>query len=200
MVRSVRRDTQRRPQEHLNGGCRHASAWVQRRFGILLLGSQDKTGWATETAHDAGLLDEHRGWAMKTLAALTAVALVAMGTFGAPEAQARGQGGALVAGVIGGLAAGALLGGAISEARDAPAYGDGYGRPEPRYVDDDAGPVLPYRRAPVIGEYAYDAVSVYRSPRAAIRPYGEGFGGYTYRRAGYGYRPDCDRAYGPRGW
>jgi hypothetical protein len=42
----------------LNGCRQRASAWVQRRFGNLLLNSRDSTGWATETAHDAGLLDK----------------------------------------------------------------------------------------------------------------------------------------------
>ncbi len=137
---------------------------------------------------------------MKTLAALTAVAFVALGTIGTPEAQARGQGGAIAAGVIGGLAAGALLGAAVSAAHESPAYGYGYHRPEPDDAYDDEAPVVRYRPAPVVRPYAYDAVPVYRSPRVSVRTYDEGFGGYGYRRAGYGYRPDCDRPYGHGGW
>jgi hypothetical protein len=137
---------------------------------------------------------------MKTLAALTAVALVAMGTIGTPEAQARGQGGAIAAGVIGGLAAGALLGAAVSEAHDTSAYGYGYRHPEPRYAYDDEAPVVRYRPAPAVRPYEYDAVPVYRRPRVSVPNYDEGFAGYGYRRARYGYRQDCERPYGHGGW
>jgi hypothetical protein len=58
----------------------------------------------------------------KTLIALTAAAAVTAGAIAAPApAEARGRGGAIAAGVIGGLAAGAIIG---SAAR--PAYGYGY--------------------------------------------------------------------------
>ncbi|WP_082514216.1 hypothetical protein [Methylobacterium sp. Leaf465] len=137
---------------------------------------------------------------MKTLAAFTVVALLAMGTFGTPEAQARGQGGAILAGVIGGLAAGALLGTAASEAHEAPAYGYGYGPPEPRYADDDEALIVRDRPAPLVRHYGYDEAPVYRRSRTVVRTYGEEFGGYGYRRAGYGDRPDCDRPYGRGGW
>jgi hypothetical protein len=135
---------------------------------------------------------------MKTLAALTAAALVAFGTIGTPEAQARGNGGAIAAGVIGGLAAGALLGAAVSEAHAAPAYGYGYGRPVPVYDYEDEAPVVRYRPAPVVHRYEED-IPVYRRPRA-VRAYDDGYGDYGYRRAGYGDRPDCDRPRWHGGW
>ncbi len=77
---------------------------------------------------------------MKRLAALSAAALIGLGALNPSAAEARGRGGAVAAGVIGGLAAGALLGSALSEARAAPAYGygdpDGY-RPVARgYVEE----------------------------------------------------------------
>ncbi|MGU3360221.1 hypothetical protein ACLBWX_07800 [Methylobacterium sp. M6A4_1b] len=136
---------------------------------------------------------------MTRLAALTAAALVALGTFGAPEAQARGNGGAIAAGVIGGLAAGALLGAAVSEAHAAPGYEYGYGRPAPAYEYEDDAPVVRYRPAPVMRGYAYDEAPSYRSPRV-VRAYEDDFGHDGYRRAGYGYRRDCDRPHWRAGW
>lgn len=122
---------------------------------------------------------------MKTIATLAATALVMVGTLGAPQAQARG-GGALAAGVIGGLAAGALLGAAISDAHAAPAYGYGpaygYEYPPPRRV-----------RA-----YEYDAVPVYRRERFVRSD--ELAPDYGYRPAGYDWRRHCDRPYGDGGW
>lgn len=135
---------------------------------------------------------------MKKLAALTATALLAAGALGSPEAQARGNGGAIAAGVIGGLAAGALLGAAVAEAHDAPAYGYGYGRPAPVYGYEEA-PRVHYRPAPVVRVYEDDDAPVYRRPRA-VRSYDDGFGGYGYRRAGYGGRRDCDRPHWHGGW
>ncbi|WP_082510761.1 MULTISPECIES: hypothetical protein [Methylobacterium] len=136
---------------------------------------------------------------MTKLAALTAAALVALGTFGSPAAQARGSGGAIAAGVIGGLAAGALLGAAVSEAHAAPGYGYGYGRPAPAYGYEEEAPVVRYRPAPVMHSYEYDEPPGYRSPRA-VRAYDDDFGHYGYRRAGYGYRRDCDRPHWRGGW
>lgn len=63
-------------------------------------------------------------------------ALAIAGTFAATasDAQARhfrGHGGAVAAGVIGGLAAGAIIGGALATR---PAYADPYYAPAPVYV------------------------------------------------------------------
>jgi len=125
---------------------------------------------------------------MKTFATLAATALVMVGTLGAPQAQARG-GGAVAAGVIGGLAAGALLGAAISDAHAAPAYGYGYGYSRPAYG-----------YAPV-AEEEYVAPPVYRT-RRVVRTYDDG-PAYGYRPAGYGYgygHRHCDRPYEYGGW
>ncbi len=90
--------------------------------------------------------------------------------------------------MIGGLAAGALLGAAISDAHAAPAYGYSYG---PAYGYDNPPP----RR---IRSYEYDAGPVYRTERV-VRSYDvESYDGY--RPAGYGGRHHCDRAYGYGGW
>jgi hypothetical protein len=59
----------------------------------------------------------------KTLIAIAAAATVALGSFAMPQpAQAR-HGGAVAAGIIGGLAAGAIIG---SAAAQGPYYGPGY--------------------------------------------------------------------------
>jgi hypothetical protein len=120
---------------------------------------------------------------MKTVAALAATALVMVGTLGAPQAQAR-DGGAIAAGVIGGLAAGALLGAAVSNAHAEPAYGYGYGyaRPAPAYG-------YGYDRR--VSAYEVEDVPVYRS-RRVVRSY-EVEPDYGYRNAGYGGRRNCDR-------
>ncbi|TXM69995.1 hypothetical protein FV229_03800 [Methylobacterium sp. WL120] len=109
----------------------------------------------------------------------------------------------MAAGVIGGLAAGALLGAAVAEAHEAPSYGYGYGRPAPNY---GAPPAVAYRPARVVREYDYEEAPAYRAPPPA-RFYGggsEGYGyrnaGYGFRHAGYGYERDCDRPHGYRGW
>ncbi|MDP4006201.1 hypothetical protein [Methylobacterium sp. NEAU K] len=59
-----------------------------------------------------------------TIAALSAAALLGLGALGSATAQARGEG-AVVAGVVGGIAAGALA----SRAYHHRHYGYGYGRP-----------------------------------------------------------------------
>ena len=65
----------------------------------------------------------------KTLTALAATATIALGAIAMPQdANARGRGGAVAAGVIGGLAAGALVGSTFAApygayAYDYPAYG-----------------------------------------------------------------------------
>ena len=126
---------------------------------------------------------------MTKFAALAATALVMVGTLGAPEAQARG-GGAIAAGVIGGLAAGALLGAAISDAHAAPAYGYGYG-----YDEGYRHPARSYGYAPVVEE---EYAPVYRT-RRVVRTYDDG-PDYGYRRAGYGGYHHCDRPSAYGGW
>lgn len=84
----------------------------------------------------------------RTLLALTAaatVAIVAAATVGDAEAQRRRgpSGGAVAAGVIGGLAVGAIVGGAIANSR--PAYGYPAYAPAPGYVAYDGY----YARGPV---------------------------------------------------
>ncbi|MCJ2088307.1 hypothetical protein MKK88_20295 [Methylobacterium sp. E-005] len=95
---------------------------------------------------------------MKRFALLSAAALIGAGTLASSAAEARG-GGALAAGIIGGLAAGALIG-AATQAHAAPAYGyeggyGGYGyapapvvvRPAPAYrVYEEDAPVYATRR------------------------------------------------------
>lgn len=133
---------------------------------------------------------------MKTIATLAAATLVMAGSLGAPQAQARG-GGAVAAGVIGGLAAGALLGAAISEAHSEPVYGYGYGyaRPAPAYG-------YGYAPAPRVRAYEVDDGPVYRTERV-VRRYDvgsdEGYRGASYGY-GYGHRRHCDRPYGYGGW
>jgi hypothetical protein len=104
---------------------------------------------------------------MKSLAVLSAAALLGIGTLASSAAEARG-GGAVAAGLIGGLAAGALLGAAMSQAQAAPAYGYappayGYGPPRAyrpvRAYEDDAVPVYEHRRVVrryEVGPPAYD--------------------------------------------
>jgi len=68
----------------------------------------------------------------KTGIALAAAGVLAAATFATPQpAQAHGPGGgAVAAGVIGGLAAGALVGAAVA---NGPYYGPGYYGPAPVY-------------------------------------------------------------------
>jgi hypothetical protein len=93
---------------------------------------------------------------MKRFALLSAAALIGAGTLASSTAEARG-GGAVAAGIIGGLAAGALIG-AATQAHAAPAYGYSYGgygygyapvvvRPAPAYrVYEEDAPVYATRR------------------------------------------------------
>ena len=125
---------------------------------------------------------------MKRFALLSAAALIGAGTLASSTAKARG-GGALAAGIIGGLAAGALIG-AATQAHAAPAYGydggyGGYGyAPAPVVV----------RPAPVYRVYEEDA-PVYATRRTV-----------TYERVPVGYGParhwhgDWDGGDGYRGW
>jgi hypothetical protein len=73
----------------------------------------------------------------KTLTALTAAAALVVAAVATPQqAEARGRGGAVAAGVIGGIALGAIIGGIASQnnyyGRPAYGYGPGYG-PGPVY-------------------------------------------------------------------
>lgn len=79
---------------------------------------------------------------MRNNAFVLAAALAAFSS-AVPEAQARGHGGAFAAGIVGGLAVGAL---AASAARAEPVYDEGYG-----YGPPECEPV--YRRRFVMREY-----------------------------------------------
>jgi hypothetical protein len=126
---------------------------------------------------------------MTRIALLSAAALIGVGTLASSDAEARG-GGAIAAGLIGGLAAGALIG-AATQAHAAPAYGYGY-------ADYGYAPApVPVRPTPVYRAYEYD------EPAYATRRV------VTYERVplGYGVRrwrddADFDRGYGYRhpGW
>lgn len=86
---------------------------------------------------------------MKKLAVLSAAALIGAGALTSTPSEARPRGGAIAAGVIGGLAAGALIGAAASS-HAAPDYGYGYGY-QPVHSYGYAGyrpvPAYGYRRA-----------------------------------------------------
>ncbi|MGE0061370.1 MAG: hypothetical protein AB7T86_04745 [Xanthobacteraceae bacterium] len=76
----------------------------------------------------------------KALIALAAVATIAAGALAAPtQAQARCHGCGVAAGVVGGLAAGAIIGGAIANSQ--PRY---YGPPRGYVVYDDYYAEAPY--------------------------------------------------------
>jgi hypothetical protein len=70
----------------------------------------------------------------KTISALLAVATVAASLTSVMPAAKAGDGGAVAAGVAGGLIGGALLGGAIAASRPAPVYA----APAPVYVEEPA--------------------------------------------------------------
>ena len=125
---------------------------------------------------------------MKRIALLSAAALIGAGSLASTHAEARG-GGALAAGLIGGLAAGALIG-AATQAHAAPAYGYGYG-----YADEGYAPApVVVRRAPAYRVYEEDG-PVYATRRTV-----------TYERVPVGYGPvrhwhrEWDGGYGYRGW
>lgn len=86
---------------------------------------------------------------MKTPILVVAAAIVCL-TSAASEAEARGRGGAIAAGIIGGLAVGALAGAAIADASREPAYDDEY-----EYYPAYRGPrhVHIYHRVPVDDYY-----------------------------------------------
>ena len=117
---------------------------------------------------------------MTRIALLSAAAVVAAGTLTAPAAEARG-GGALAAGIIGGLAAGALIG-AATKAHAAPSYG--YGYPDHGYA-----PARPVYRAYDVGAPVYE-------PRRVVT-YGRGPVGYGPARP---WRDDCERPDGYGRW
>ncbi len=135
---------------------------------------------------------------MKKLIALSAAALIGVGAFTADDAEARhrrGHGAAVAAGVIGGLAAGALIGAAASNAYAAPAYGYG-----PVVADDyDYAPAPVYRTTRVVRRtyapvaYEYEYAPSYRATRV-VRSY-EYVPAPTYRTVrtvrtyDAGYRP-----------
>ena len=121
---------------------------------------------------------------MTRIALLSAAALIGAGTLASTTAEARG-GGAIAAGIIGGLAAGALIG-AATQAHAAPDYGyDDYGYAPTRVV---------VRPAPAYRAYEEDA-PVYATRRTV-----------TYERVPVGYGParhwhgDWHGGYGYRGW
>lgn len=129
---------------------------------------------------------------MKTIALLSAAALIGVGSLASSGAEARG-GGAIAAGIIGGLAVGALVG-AASQARTEPAYGYGYAGPAYRYAP---APVIVHP-APAYRAYDDDAPG-YGPPRVVTYDrgpvgYGPGRDPYCARRGGW------DRGYGDRGW
>ena len=108
---------------------------------------------------------------MKKLAVLSAAALIGLGTVASTtsaEAQSR-RGAAVAAGVIGGLAAGALIAGAAN-AYAAPRYGYGYGyAPAPAYGHGYA-PAYGYGYAPVVQQVYVPPRRVYRTTRV-VRTY-----------------------------
>lgn len=123
---------------------------------------------------------------MKRFALLSAAALIGAGTLASSAAEARG-GGAIAAGIIGGLAAGALIG-AATQAHAAPAYGYDYGyggygyapapvvvRPAPPYhVYEEDGPVYATRRTVT---YERVPVGYYDRPvRHWHRDWSDGYG------------------------
>jgi hypothetical protein len=127
---------------------------------------------------------------MKKLAILSTAALIGVGSIAASTTDAearwrghRGGGGAVAAGVIGGLAAGALIGAAASNAYAYPSYGYGYGyAPAYGYAPVAYGaPVRAYSYEPA---YGYDYAPAYRTRvvRARYAPV---------------YRQRLARSYGP---
>jgi hypothetical protein len=77
----------------------------------------------------------------KTLTALAAAAVVALAATAAPSpANAQCRGCAVGAGIIGGIAAGAIIGGAIANSGPPPAYGYG---PAPAYGAPGVGYAQP---------------------------------------------------------
>ncbi len=111
-------------------------------------------------------------------AVLATVAVIAAGAAVPSTADARPRGGAVAAGVIGGLAAGAIIGSMANQRY----YGDGYYAPGYAY-----GPGYTYGPDP----YAYEAPPVYVRP--VPRRYDRGGGCWiaTDTSRGYGYYGPC---------
>ena len=100
---------------------------------------------------------------------LSAAALVGAGAIGSTGVQAGDRGAALAAGLIGGVAAGAILGAAASNAYAAPAYGYNYPAYGPEYGYH--APVATYRTTRVV-RYA----PTYPARRVVHRDvYGDGY-------------------------
>jgi hypothetical protein len=142
---------------------------------------------------------------MKKMLVLTSAAILGLSTLAAPDAEARSRrsnAGAVAAGVIGGLAAGALIAGATGAyaapgyAYGTPAYGYGgpaYAYDAPAY-DYEYAPPVAYRSTRVVRQYdyapEYDSYAeppptgrVVRGARdGAPRSYGYGpaYGGYSW--------------------
>ncbi|MCJ2068186.1 hypothetical protein MKK75_05065 [Methylobacterium sp. J-030] len=125
---------------------------------------------------------------MTRFALLSAAALIGAGSLVSSTAEARG-GGAIAAGLIGGLAAGALIG-AATQAHATPAYR--YGYDGYRYGGYGDAPVV-VRPAPAYRAYEEDG-PVYATRRTV-----------TYERVPVSYGParrwrrDCDWDIGYRG-
>jgi hypothetical protein len=80
-----------------------------------------------------------------TIIALAAAGLVAAAIPSSAQAGCGGCG--VAAGVVGGLAAGAIIGGAIANSQPAPVYVAPPPPPPPRYVEEyDGGPVCHIER------------------------------------------------------
>jgi hypothetical protein len=80
-----------------------------------------------------------------TIIALAAAGLVAASLPSSAQAGCGGCG--VAAGVVGGLAAGAIIGGAIANSQPAPVYVAPPPPPPPRYVEEyDGGPVCHVER------------------------------------------------------
>jgi hypothetical protein len=139
---------------------------------------------------------------MKKLAILSTVALIGFGSVAATEAKAqnRRRGGAIAAGVIGGLAAGALIG-AASNAYAAPGYG--YGSAPYGY---GYAPAYGYGYAPttrVVQSYGYAPAyqEVYVPPRTvrSTRVVRRVAPGYRTTRVVQSYDPYASGYYGSPG-
>jgi hypothetical protein len=105
---------------------------------------------------------------VKRFLVLSTAVLIGVASLGATDAEARGRrghGGAVAAGVIGGLAVGALIGAAASSAYAAPSYS--YGHTYAPFGYDYAPARHGYSYAPAY-EYTYAPQPVYR-PRVVHR-------------------------------
>jgi hypothetical protein len=113
---------------------------------------------------------------MKQPAVIATAALIAVASFSPPEAHAGDRGGAIAAGIIGGLAVGALAGSAIANSQRAPSYA---------YDEDIYVPV--YRSRQRVDVYRYYGT-----------PYYDSYGYYDGHGYSSGYRDGYDDA--SSGW